>query len=456
MPTHPSLPRACVIGAGASGITAAKALLEAGIPFDCFEMSDRVGGNWVFGNANGVSSAYRELYINTSRERMEYSDFPMPRHYPDFPHHSQIAEYFDAYVDHFGLREHITFRTRVEQVRPLENGGYEVTLDGGQRLAYDCVLVANGHHWDPRWPEPPFPGSFDGVEMHAHHYTDSEALRDKRVVILGMGNSAMDIAVESSYVAERTILAARRGAHVLPKYLFGKPADQLAMSPRIPWFVRAGVLRAIVRVVQGRMEDYGLPAPDHKLGEAHPTISGRILDRIAHGTIHPKPNITELQGRSVRFEDGSVEQADVIVYCTGYRVSFPFFDPEFISAPDNDLPLFRRVFHPERHDVFFIGLLQPLGAVMPLAEAQGRWVADYLRGRYHLPPRAELLADMERERRAMFRRYVSSKRHTMQVDFDDYLLELDRERRAGADRARAAGMALPVAPRTAAGAEQAA
>src|SRR5690606_15007318 len=119
----------------------------------------------------------------------------------------------------------------------------------------------------------------------------------------------------------------------------------------------------------------------------------------------------------------------------------PFFDPSFLSAPDNDLPLFRRVFHPDHHSLFFVGLLQPLGAIMPLAEAQSEWIADYLAGRYALPPLEAMLADMERERRTMRERYVASPRHTMQVDFDDYLRDLAKERREGARRAAQRGYA---------------
>src|SRR5438270_5352663 len=221
-----SLPRACVIGAGSSGIAGAKALHERGIPFDCFEKSDRVGGNWVFGNRNGMSSAYRTLHINTSRERMEYSDFPMPKSFPDFPRHDHIASYFDAYVEHFGLRDRIAFATGVARADRRENGVWEVELDSGESRRYDALLVANGHHWDPRWPEPPFPGRFDGRQMHAHEYKDPEEFGDRRVVILGMGNSAMDLAVDASYVARAPYLAARRGAYVVPKYIAGKPIDQ--------------------------------------------------------------------------------------------------------------------------------------------------------------------------------------------------------------------------------------
>ena len=443
-----TLPTAAVIGAGSSGIAAAKALHERGIPFTCFEASDRVGGNWVFGNKNGMSAAYRQLFINTSRDRMEYSDYPMPRSYPDFPHHAQIAAYFDAYVEHFGFRDRIRFETKVQRAARMEGGGWELTLDDGSVERFDALLVANGHHWDPRWPEPMFPGheSFTGEQIHAHSYVDNDIFADKDVVVLGMGNSAMDIAVESSYVARSTYLAARRGAWIIPKYMFGRPVDQLPQDPRIPFKVRQRMIHTLIKLHVGNPARYGLPAPDHKFGEAHPTVSGRILDRIAHGTIAPKPNIRRLDGDTVEFDDGSREHVDVVVYCTGYKISFPFFDADFISAPDNHIELFRRVFHPEVDDVFFVALLQPLGATMPLAEAQGQWIADYLRGEYALPPRPALLQDIEDETAAMRKRYVASKRHTIQVDFDDYLHALAKERRAGAERARRQGFRLPVTP----------
>jgi dimethylaniline monooxygenase (N-oxide forming) len=427
----------CVIGAGSSGIAAVKALAQRGIAFDCFEKSDRVGGNWVFRNSNGMSSAYRSLHINTSRDRMAYSDFPMPADYPHFPHHTQVAAYFDAYVDHFGLRERITFQTGVERADPAD-GGWRVRLEGGEERHYRALLVANGHHWDPRWPEPAFGGAerFEGVQMHSHEYLgdDPTLFAGKRVVVLGMGNSAMDIAVEAAQSAERVFLAARRGAWIVPKYLFGRPLDQVVTRPRIPLAVRQRFMQTTLRAAVGDMERYGLPKPDHRVLEAHPTISDTILTRLTHGDITPKPNIARLTERTVVFADGSEEEVDVVVYGTGYRVSFPFFDPALVSAPDNDLPLFRRVFHPDLPGLYFIALLQPLGATMPLAEAQSEWVCDHLTGRYAPPERAELIADIARERAAMRRRYVASKRHTMQVDYDDYLFELKRERKRGAQR----------------------
>ncbi len=443
------LPNVCVIGAGSSGITAVKALHERGIPFDCFEKSDRVGGNWVFENRNGMSAAYRDLFINTSRPRMEYSDFPMPDSYPDFPHHTQIAAYFDAYVDHFGLRDLITFETGVERATRDADGAWTVELDSGETRRYDALLVANGHHWNPRWPEPAFPGAdtFGGSQLHAHSYVDNSIFAGKRVVVVGMGNSAMDIAVEASYVAERTYLAARQGVWIVPKYVFGKPIDQLRNDPRIPFKIRQRVMQQLIRGYAGPPERYGLPKPNHRFGEAHPTVSGRILDRIQHGTITPVANIDSFEGAHVRFRDGSRAEADVVVYCTGYKITFPFFEESLISAPENRIDLFRRVFHPELPNVFFVGLLQPLGAIMPLAEAQGAWVGDYLVGDYALPAPAELRADIDAEQAAMRKRYVASKRHTIQVDYDDYLHALEHERRAGSARARTNGYIPPASCR---------
>jgi len=443
------LPRLCVIGAGSSGLAAAHALKVNGIPFDCFEKRDRIGGIWAFSETPGESAAYRSLSINTSRVRTQFASFPMPEEYPDYPHHSQMNAYFNAFADHFGLREHIRLNTGVARAERRPDTTWQVTLESGEVRHYDALVVANGHHWDPRFPEPPFPGEFHGTVMHSHTYQDNRILAGKRVLVVGIGNSASDIASESSFVAERTYLSMRRGAIVLPRYVFGMPYDQIKNPGWLPWNLRQPFLELAIRLFVGKMEQYGLPRPDHRFGEAHPTVSDYLLARVRAGYVTVKPTIAELLGDRVRFADGSVEPVDLIIYCTGYKVSFPFFDPGYLSAPKNELPLFRRVFKPGLENLFFVGLLQPLGSIMPLAEAQSQWIADYLLGRYALPSPREMEADIHREELALHSRYVPSLRHTMQVDFDTYLYNLSKERKAGARRAAAAGNQRPVGARAA-------
>ncbi|MBS1862965.1 MAG: NAD(P)-binding domain-containing protein [Actinobacteria bacterium] len=436
--------KACIIGAGSSGVAAAQVLQARGIDFDCFEKGSQVGGNWRYENDNGMSSAYRSLHINTSRRVMAFESLPMPADYPDYPDHFQMAAYFDEVVDRFNLRPRISFNTEVLKVEPADDavGEWDVTVagpDGRATDRYGAVMVANGHHWDARWPEPAFPGAeeFSGEQLHAHEYREPDVLPGKRVLVLGIGNSAVDIAVESSRIAAKTFVSTRRGAWVIPKYLNGKPIDEVAnsLTGLAPIPVMRAAMQRSLKVAVGDPTDYGLPKPDHKLLEAHPTVSSEFLPRLGHGDITAKPNIEAFAGgRTVRFVDGTEEEIDLVVYCTGYKITFPFLGPEVLAAPDNRLPLFRRVVSVERPGLYFIGFIQPLGPIMPIAEAQSEWVADLISGGAVLPGPAEMREQIARQEERQAKRFVASKRHTVEVDFYPYLREIRRERKKAAAR----------------------
>jgi dimethylaniline monooxygenase (N-oxide forming) len=422
--------RVCVIGAGPSGIAASKALHASGFTFDCFERRPRAGGLWAVTEGD-VQASYPSLECNTSKRRTEFSDFPMPRAFPPYPHNTQMAAYFDAYIDHFGFRDRITFDTAVENCARAADEGWDVRLSTGETRHYDALVVANGHHREPRWPDPPFPGEFSGRQMHAHDYVGPDGFEGTSVVVLGMGNSAMDIAVELSSVAKNVYLASRRGAHIVPKFAFGRPIDSFNTALPVPWAVKRAFFGLIVRGTIGRPEDVGLPKPDHRLGEAHPTVSQRITERVKAGAVTPKPNISRFAGDRVRFCDGSEVAADTVVYCTGYNVSFPFLDSDVFTAVDNRVDLFHQVFPPDVANLAFIGLVQPFGALMPVAEAQAEWVADQLAGEYRLPSGTVMQAQIRREREARERQFVASPRHTMEIDLYAYLRGLRAERRRG-------------------------
>ena len=438
------LPTVCIIGAGCSGFTTAKAFADRGIPFDCFEMSDQVGGNWAFKNKNGRSACYQSLHIDTSKYRMQFEDLPIPPQYPDYPHHSQVLEYFNAYVDRFGLRGKISFNTEVVRAELTPDKLWRVTLSTGEVRMYDALAVANGHHWDEH--SPTFPGRFVGPSFHSHKYIDPFEpfdMRGKRVLVVGMGNSAMDIASELSQkpIASKLFVAARRGVWIFPKYINGQVPDKGVMPTWMPrWMIRMIVKRMIVKAV-GHMKDYGLPEPEHHPADAHPSVSGEFLTRVGCGDIAVKPNIAELQGDRVKFADGSVESIDAIVYATGYNISFPFLDRSVIEVVDNHVALYKRIWKPGVPNLFFMGLAQPLPTLVNFAEQQAKWVSAFLAGECALPSEAEMTATIARDEMRDIGKYYKSRRHTQQVNFDIYCAELKREMARG--RKRASGLPVP-------------
>jgi cation diffusion facilitator CzcD-associated flavoprotein CzcO len=442
--------RAAIIGAGVSGLVAAKALKDRGVEFTAFEASDEVGGNWYFRNPNGRSSAYRSLHIDTSKSAISFADFPLDERYPDFPHHTEIHRFLREYADRFALRDQIRFGTTVERAERRPEGGWSLRTEDGEQHEFAVLVVCNGHHWDPLYPE--FPGTFDGDTLHSHHYIDPTEpldLRGKRVVVVGIGNSGVDIVSELSRkgVAERVVLSTRSGAWVVPKYAFGRPVDQVVKTiPWIPIRLQRRVAAIFPRLLSGRMEAFGLPTPNHRFLEAHPTVSSELLLRLGSGDAVAKPNVAELLGDRVRFTDGSVEPADAIIYATGYRISFPFFDPDFLSAPDNVLPLYKRMFKPGVDDLAFVGFGQAIPTIFPFAEAQAKLVARWVAGDWALPSGAEMEAEIRRDLRR-HGHWKPSPRHTMEVDY--YIYEYDLRKRvlpAGQARASSGVGGAPAAP----------
>jgi hypothetical protein len=443
-------PLTCVIGAGISGLTSGKALSDRRLPYACFEASDGVGGNWYFRNPNKRSSAYQSLHIDTYRDSVSFRDMPMGDDYPDYAHHAQIRAYINDYADAFGLRERIRFETPVEHAERKPGGGWRISA-GGEVEEFDFLVVGNGHHWDPRYPD--FPGEFDGETIHSHHYIDPTEpldLKGKRVLVVGIGNSSVDIVSELSRkgVAEKVFLSTRSGAWVMPKYLFGQPVGKIVKTtPYLPLRLQRWIARPLPYIASGRMEDFGLPHPNHEFLEAHPTVSSELLLRLGSGDAVAKPNVKELQGGKVEFEDGSVEEIDAIIWATGYRITFPFFDEDFLSAPDNRLPLYKRVFVPGIDDLALIGFAQTVPTLFPFVELQSKLMARYVGGDYALPPEAEMRETIEDDQKKMFGEVIDRPRHTMQVDW--YVYEHDirkHEIPAGAERVRA-GMAPKLAGR---------
>ena len=451
----PTLPTAAIIGAGSSGIAAAKALHERGIAFDCFEASDRVGGNWVFGNRNGMSAAYRDLHINTSRDRMEYSDFPMPKSYPDFPHHTQIAAYFDAYVDHFGVpRPHPLRDARRVTPSSARDGSWLLTDGHGEAREYDMLVVANGHHWDKRWPEPAFPGS-DDVRGHP----DARPRLPRQRVPRRQGRRrARDGQQRDGHrrrvQLRRELDAPRRPPRRLdraevPLRQAAGPDLRRCRTSRTGWHARVGELD---RPPAHRAPRALRPAASPTTASARRTRRSPGGSSTASSTARSRRGRTsrELGPDWVQFADGTRVHADVVIYCTGYRITFPFFDEDFLDArPTTASSCFaassRRATRASRSSGCCSRSARSCRSPRRRASGSPSTCAASTTCRRRARWRPTSAASSARMRK----RYVASKRHTIQVDFDRYLYDLRRERRRGAARAAAAGLRCrcPRAPR---------
>ena len=393
--------KTCIIGAGCSGFATAKRLKDFGLAYDHFEMSDNIGGNWYHKNPNGKSACYQSLHIDTSKHRLAFEDFPVPGDWPDFPHHSLLFQYFNDYVDHFGLRDNITFKTAVEDAYRDEDNIWHVTTSDGKTRQYGALVVANGHHWDAKIPSE-YGHDFAGIQMHSHDYDspfEPYDLRGKNVLVVGVGNSAMDIASEISQrpIAGKCFVSARRGVWVLPKYLNGQPADKSVMPGWMPQALGRKLGQMVIKKAIGNMQDYGLPEPDHDVLTAHPSVSGEFLTRLGCGDITVKPGLDKLDGDGVHFADGSREQIDAIIWATGYRISFPFLKQNSLAVEKNKFPLYRRMVKPGWRNLFFVGLAQPLPTLVNLAEQQSKFIANVLTGHYTMPDDAvmerQIIAD---------------------------------------------------------------
>lgn len=369
----------CVLGAGSSGLAVAKNFHQLGIPYDCLEREDDIGGNWYYGRPH--SSVYRSTRLISSKRLTEYTDYPMPQTFPEHPDHESIWLYLRSYAERFCVYPHIQFNTSVDWIEPAGAAGWVVSLKGGERREYRGVVIANGHNWDPRWPD--YPGQFAGDVLHSSQYKTPNVLAGRRVLVVGGGNSGFDIAAESARHAARTCHSLRRGYPVLPKSFRGRPIDECGdwmQRWRLPlWLRRCAAARARRRV-WGNPEYTDLPRPDHKLFQSHPVINSRWPYEVARGAVVVKPDVAELLGAQVQFADGSSEPFDLLIYATGFKISFPFLDVSLLDWRNGRPDLFLNVFHRDRDDLFVAGLIQPNSGQFGLVDFQAQLIAQYVCG----------------------------------------------------------------------------
>ena len=426
--------RVAVIGAGVSGLAAAKCLLDEGLEAVVYEQAAQIGGLWNYDEdqPDGGGVMYRSLRTNTSRQTLPFSDFPLPESAPDYPHRSEVLQYLRDYSAHFRLHRSIQLNTEVESVEPAAKDRWTVRARSGEETTtdtFDAVVVCSGRDHYPQMPVLPGTDTFAGQVLHSSRYNGPEAFAGKRVVVAGVGSSGVDIATELSSVAQQVWLSTESGTWFIPRFILNRPYDhQLTrLAQRLPYRLRMFLFQRLLLLEYRRMgvtlrqlRARGLPLPRFDLWSARLTPCNDLLQRIVQGTIQVKPRIAHLEGHEVCFADGSGVQADALVCCTGYTLRFPFLPEGLVEVKQNRIELYKHVFHPDRPTLAFVGLCTVAGSHLPVAEIQGRWVARVLAGRLSLPSREEMHAAIER-----YRAHPSSQSPVpMQVQLIEYVEDI--------------------------------
>lgn len=418
------------------GLATARTLQKHGLRFTGFELHADVGGLWDI--ANPQSTVYESAHLISSRRMTEFTEFPMRDSVAPYPRHDELRRYFSEFADHFDLRRHYEFSTRVVRtLRAPDGAGWDVTTecDGAQcTRRFAGVLVATGTLHHPH--QPPLPGAFDGRVMHSAEYKSADVFAGQRVLVVGCGNSGADIAVDAVKQARSVDISLRRGYYFLPKFVRGRPIDTLGGAIKLPRRLKQMVDAAIVRMVIGRPSDYGLPDPDYRMYESHPVMNSLILHHLGHGDIRARRDVAHVEGRTVRFADGESAEYDVILQATGYALHYPFIEREALAWPAGAAAprLWMNVMHPEDDTIFLMGMVEASGLGWQGRYEQAELVALYLKRLAERHPQALALQREKREwsgaRVDGGYEYLKLDRMAYYVHKDSYLKAMRRHLRA--------------------------
>ena len=424
--------KVAVIGAGPCGITAIKNFNDQGFEVTAFERCEGVGGNWRFNDPSGHSSVFETTHIISSKYTSFYEDFPLPKDASDYPSHKERLKYFNDYADHFDINRLIKFGTEVLHCKYTDDNKWIIqwrSLDSENinEDKFDALVVCNGHHHEPRYPS--YPGDFSGEYLHSHDYKSAKPFAGKRVLVIGGGNSACDVAVETARVTKRTTISWRRGYHLIPKFMFGLTTDIFSYKSRwLPVPLRVPFMKFMLELIQGKNEDIGLPKVTNSILATHPTVNSELYDAIRHGKVKPKPDIDKIDQNTVHFKDNSHEDFDVIIACTGFKIKHRFFDKDLIDFENGPVPLLHKMIPANINNLYFIGLFQPLGCIWPGAELQSKLAAKHLAGLWEPNSDMQKLIDFEISNPDV--QQVESPRHTITVDDFSFRKRLKKELRA--------------------------
>ncbi|RVE47467.1 hypothetical protein evm_007878 [Chilo suppressalis] len=341
-----SVPRVCIIGAGIAGLTSAKYLKEERISFTVLEATKYIGGTWRYDERVGVdenglpihTSMYKHLRTNLPKPTMELLGFPIPKEYPSFPTREMYFNYIKAYAKLFDLEKYVKFLHYVVHVKRLQNKWRvkykHISSQAEYEEDYEYVIIGSGHHSTPNNPIIPGEKIFKGTIIHSHDYRVLDPYKYRRVLIVGAGPSGMDISLD---VAE--------------------------------------VSKTLVHSHHSKVK-FNTPFPPHYI---------------------KKPDIKEFNETGVTFIDGSYEEIDDVIYCTGYQYSYPFLDESSVLTitPQSVTPLYKYMVNINQPSMIFMGLIVRACIVVAI-DTQARYATALIKGNFTLPSRKEMMAEWQR------------------------------------------------------------
>ena len=379
--------RYAVIGAGPSGLAAARALQKAGVAFDGFEASRGVGGLWDIDNPR--SSMYASAHLISSRTTTEFAEFPM-HGAPDYPGHRTLLQYFRDFAERFSLTGFFRFDTRVTSLERTDDGEWMLhaeSPDGPVEARYTGVILANGTLAEPNVPS--FRGEFTGELLHTSAYKNASQLAGKRVLIIGAGNSGCDIAVDAVHSAASVEMSVRRGYYFVPRYLFGRPSDTLNQGRPLPARIKQFIDKRVLQAFTGDPVRFGFPKPDYRIYESHPIVNTLILNHLGQGDLAIRPDIDRFDGHTVHFRDGSSGEYDTVLMATGYTLDYPFVARADLNWRGYSPHLYLNVFPPSFNGLYVMGMIEASGIGWQGRYEQAELIAEYVSALQRTPARAE-------------------------------------------------------------------
>jgi len=364
-----------IIGAGPAGMAIAGRLARLGIPYLLLEKSDRVGHTW--------HGHYERLCLHTVKEHSNLPHLEFPEHYPTYVPRLDLIAYWENYIREMGIEP--LFGQEVRHIRRVEDQ-WETTT-GTDTFQSKCVVVATGYNRVPYQPEWPGQEQFQGTFIHSKDYRNAKPFTGKKVLLIGMGNTGSELALDLCEHGAFPTISVRSPVNIILRDVLGRPAQRTAiMLSKLPEWAYDFIAKTVQKRTIGNLSAYGLEsspyAPSEQLrrfGKV-PVIDIGTVDLIKQRKVLIRPDVECFQENGVVFKDGTSENFDAVIACTGYRAQAEaFFENGGNLLDARGYPRNLWFDEPEYQGLYFCGFSIPLSGILRNIKIDSALIAEHIR-----------------------------------------------------------------------------